>query len=50
VDVVSALLKPYDGRPMRSYPVSNRINHVGNDDCECCAPMQLTETQNQLFS
>ena len=50
VDVVSALLKPYDARPMRSYPVSNRINHVGNDDSECSAPMQLTETQNQLFS
>jgi putative SOS response-associated peptidase YedK len=31
----SELLKPYDARLMRCYPVSTRINHVANDDQEC---------------
>ena len=35
VHVVSELLKPYDARLMRRYPVSARINHVANDDEEC---------------
>jgi putative SOS response-associated peptidase YedK len=50
VDVVATLLKPYDARWMRSFPVSNRINHVANDDSECSAPIQLTETQSRMFS
>ena len=28
---VSELLKPFDARQMRCYPVSNRVNHVAND-------------------
>jgi putative SOS response-associated peptidase YedK len=28
VEVVSEMLKPYDARQMRSYPVSSRVNHV----------------------
>jgi putative SOS response-associated peptidase YedK len=47
---LSALLKPYDARLMRSYPVSTRINHVANDDEECSAPVELAEIQNRLFS
>lgn len=35
VQVVSELLKPYDARLMRSYPISARINRVANDDEEC---------------
>jgi putative SOS response-associated peptidase YedK len=46
VDVVSELLKPYDARRMRSYPVSNRINHVANDDSECSAPIRLAEPES----
>ncbi len=38
VQVVSELLKPFDAWLMRSYPVSMRINHVGNDDEECSRP------------
>ncbi len=34
------LLKPYDGRLMRCYPVSTRINHVAHDDAECSAPVE----------
>ncbi len=32
VAAASELLKPYDARAMRSYPVNTRINHVANDD------------------
>jgi len=49
VAAVSALLKPYDGSQMRCYPVSSRVNHVGNDDEECSRPVQIAEDQNRLF-
>jgi putative SOS response-associated peptidase YedK len=48
VQVVSELLKPYDVRLMRCYPVSTRINHVVNDDEECSRPVELA--QNRLFA
>lgn len=48
--VVSELLKPYDARLMRSYPISTRINHVANDDEECSKPVELFEVQTRLFS
>jgi putative SOS response-associated peptidase YedK len=50
VAAASELLKPYDARPMRSYPVSSRINHVANDDEGCSAPVELAEIQDRLFS
>ena len=34
VAAISELLKPYDARMMRSYPVSMRVNRVENDDEE----------------
>jgi putative SOS response-associated peptidase YedK len=43
------LLKPCDARLMRCYPVSTRVNHVGNDDAECSAPVEVAETQVRLF-
>jgi putative SOS response-associated peptidase YedK len=50
VDAVSELLKPYDARAMRSYPVSNRVNHVANDDAECAKRIELeAPTQAHLF-
>jgi len=49
-EAVSELLKPYDARLMRCYPVSTRINHVGNDDEECSRPVKVTQIQDQLFS
>jgi putative SOS response-associated peptidase YedK len=45
----SELLKPYDTRLMRCYPVSTRINHVANDDEECSAPVELAQIQSRLF-
>ncbi|MGD0508243.1 MAG: SOS response-associated peptidase [Terriglobales bacterium] len=50
VSVVSELLKPYDARLMRSYPVSTRINHTVNDDEECSAPVEVAQIQARLFS
>lgn len=49
VQVISELLKPYDARLMRCYPVSSRVNHVGNDDVECSRPVEFAQTQNRLF-
>jgi putative SOS response-associated peptidase YedK len=46
---VSDMLKPYDARLMRCYPVSTRVNHVGNDDPECSRPVEVVETQDRLF-
>jgi putative SOS response-associated peptidase YedK len=50
VAAASDLLKPYDARQMRCFPVSTRINHVANDDPECSAPVESMPAQNQLFS
>jgi putative SOS response-associated peptidase YedK len=50
VAAVSEMLKPYNARLMRYYPVSARINHVANDDEECSRPVEVIETQNALFS
>jgi len=50
VAAASELLKPYDARMMRCYPVSARINHVANDDEECCQTVELARIQNRLFS
>ena len=45
----SDLLKPYDARLMRCYPVSARVNHVANDDEGCSAPGEVLQVQNSLF-
>jgi putative SOS response-associated peptidase YedK len=49
VATISELLKPYDARLMRSYPISTRINHVANDDEDCSRSVELVETQDRLF-
>jgi putative SOS response-associated peptidase YedK len=41
VSAVCELLKPHDAQPMRSYSVSNRVNHVANDDEECSRPVAI---------
>jgi putative SOS response-associated peptidase YedK len=50
VAAASELLKPFDARLMRCYPVNTRINNVANDDEECSRPVELVEIQNDLFS
>jgi putative SOS response-associated peptidase YedK len=49
IAAVSEMLKPYDARLMRCYPVSARVNSVRNDDEECSRPVVIAETQNQLY-
>ena len=41
------LLKPWDARLMRCYPVSARINRVANGDVGCSAPVELAQIQNR---
>jgi putative SOS response-associated peptidase YedK len=50
VAAASDLLKPYDARMMRCFPISTRINHVANDDEECSRCVELADTQNRLFT
>ena len=50
LSAASELLKPYDARLMRCYPVSTRINHVANDDEECFRPVEVAGVQNRLFA
>lgn len=50
VAAISELLRPYDARLMRSYPVSARLNHVANDDEECSRRIELPESQSPLFA
>jgi putative SOS response-associated peptidase YedK len=50
VAAASGLLRPYDSRLMRCYPVSTRINQVANDDEGCAAPVEPAQTQARLFS
>ena len=50
VGEISQLLRPYDSKSMRCYPVSTRINHVANDDAECSRPVEVEQIQNRLFS
>jgi putative SOS response-associated peptidase YedK len=49
VAAASELLKPYNARLMRCYPVSTRINSVANDDEKCSTPVELAQIQNHLF-
>ena len=50
VAAISELLKPYDARLMRSYPVSTRINRVANDDEQCSLRIDLEQNQAGLFA
>lgn len=49
VSVISDLLKPFDARLMRCYPVSNRVKNVGNDDEQCLKAIELADVQKELF-
>ena len=49
-DAASEMLRPYEARFMRCYPVRNKINYVANDDEECSRPVERVELQQPLFS
>jgi putative SOS response-associated peptidase YedK len=48
--VVSHVLRPFDARQMRCYPVNTRINHTANDDEDCSKRVELAASQASLFS
>jgi putative SOS response-associated peptidase YedK len=50
VAAASELLKPFDARLMRCFPVSTRLNRVANDDEECSKPVEIAQIQDRLFS
>jgi putative SOS response-associated peptidase YedK len=50
VAAASDLLRPYDARLMRCYPVSTRINHAGNDDEECSRRVEVAQVQDRIFA
>jgi putative SOS response-associated peptidase YedK len=47
---VSDLLRPYDSRLMRCFPVGARINRVANDDEECSKAIEALPLEPGLFS
>jgi putative SOS response-associated peptidase YedK len=48
---ITELLKPFDARLMRCYPVSARVNQVQNDDADCAKPVAVEPSpQGHLFS
>ena len=49
VSAASDLLKPFDARLMRCYPISTRINHVANDDEGCSKAVEPAQIQDRLF-
>jgi putative SOS response-associated peptidase YedK len=50
VRAISEMLRPFDARLMRCYPVSTRINSVANDDEECSAHVEVAQVQDRLFA
>jgi SOS response associated peptidase (SRAP) len=50
VSAASELLKPYDARIMRCYPVNSKINSAVNDDEECSRRVEPAVLQHHLFS
>jgi len=49
-DTIRDILKPYDPKLMRRYPVSRKLNNSKIDDAEAASPVTLdTPTQGQLF-
>lgn len=50
IEAIRDILKPYDERLMRCYPVSTKLNNSKNDDAESAAQFTLdTAMQEPLF-
>ena len=54
LNAIQEMLKPYDANAMKSYPVSQRVNSVANDDATVSEPVDLpTEkpvpSQSEMF-
>ena len=48
---ISEMLRPFEAKMMRSYPVSTRVNQVQNDDADCATPLEAgaSPVQAHLF-
>jgi putative SOS response-associated peptidase YedK len=50
VSAAAEILRPFDAKLMRRYPISERVNNVANDDLECSVPIKpLPPAQAGLF-
>jgi putative SOS response-associated peptidase YedK len=49
VALIADLLRPFDPRLMKKYPVSTRVNRAENDDCECAKEVPIASTAQTLF-
>ena len=50
IKVIRDILKPYDAKLMRLYPVNRKLNNSNNDDAESASRITLDiPTQEQLF-
>ena len=49
VEALRHLLKPFEAKLMRCYPVSSRINHAANDDAECSIRVEVLDPQARLL-
>ena len=47
--VAAELLKPFDARRMRSYPISAQINNANRDDAESARAVELRDEQARLL-
>ena len=50
VAAASELLRAFDARLMRCYPVSTRVSNVVSDDEECSKSVEVAQIQERLFS
>ena len=50
VNAVSEMLKPYDARLMRCFPVSASINQLQNDDAEYAKPVGIEALSQSRLS
>jgi putative SOS response-associated peptidase YedK len=46
---VTGCLEPFDGRLMKKYPVSTRVNSPENDDPACAQEIPLPTVLQMLF-
>jgi putative SOS response-associated peptidase YedK len=50
---LTELLKPFEAKLMKKYPVSSRVNSVANDDAQCVEPVAevipVSDPQQSLF-
>jgi putative SOS response-associated peptidase YedK len=49
VALIADVLRPFDPRLMKKYPVSTRVNRADNDDHECANEVPIASTAPTLF-